>query len=47
VTKRRINDLALRQIGEIHDYIARHDAIAAQKVIDRIHVIIALVTERP
>jgi plasmid stabilization system protein ParE len=47
VTKRQINDLALRHIDGIFDYSAQRDVHAAQKVVDRIHAIIDLVTERP
>jgi plasmid stabilization system protein ParE len=47
VTSRKISDRALRQIDGIFDYIAQRDARAAQSVVDRIHAVIGLITERP
>ncbi|MEI9885055.1 MAG: type II toxin-antitoxin system RelE/ParE family toxin [Rhizomicrobium sp.] len=47
MTARIITAGALHQIDRIYDYLARHDAGAAQRVVDRIYKIIDLVTERP
>jgi plasmid stabilization system protein ParE len=47
MTTRIVTSGALRQISDIHDYVARDSPEAAQRVVDRIHKIIALVTERP
>lgn len=47
MTTRSITAGALRQIAGIHDYIARDSTQSAQRVVDRIHEIIDLVTERP
>ena len=38
---------AEREIDEIHDFIARDNALAAQKVVDRIHAVIALLVVNP
>jgi toxin ParE1/3/4 len=47
VTARHLVRGVRGQIDRIFDYIARDDPDAAQRVVDRIHKVIDLVTERP